>query len=279
MAEETPNVDNTGARTEAANQNPAETESEARNAAAGEAPNAAGRSAPSTVEEAVPSTSDPEATDLPTQDNSDPKTANPAINPNATTATSKPAKSEATAAADSKPAQNQAETAEPQPESDTKVKTAAKARKPESDQESDPAEPKPAAKKQAPAGKPATKADEKKAKKEKKPAVEDKPFPEFIQQDYLPALEKALAKQNVKDLKLTFEQNEVTGRWNDGQRQFTVYFPKENINGTRGFSCASGGFKPSAIEPFLIDERKIDLELLTFGVVQRLNAQKWFGNN
>jgi len=120
---------------------------------------------------------------------------------------------------------------------------------------------------------------EKKPKKEVKPAVEDKPFPEFIQQDYLPALEKAFEKREIQDLQLAFDKNEVTGRWADGQRQFTVYFPKEDIKATKAFACASGGFSPSVVEPFLIDERRVDLDLLVFGVVQRLNAQKWFGNN
>lgn len=119
----------------------------------------------------------------------------------------------------------------------------------------------------------------KKPKKEAKPTVEDKPFPEFIQQDYLPALEKAFEKRDIQDLQLKFEQNEVTGRWAQEQRQFTVYFPKEDIKATKAFSCASGGFPPSTIEPFLIDERRVDLDLLVFGVVQRLNAQKWFGKN
>jgi len=38
--------------------------------------------------------------------------------------------------------------------------------------------------------------------KEKAPAVEDKPFAEFVQQDYLPALKTAFAKQGVQNLEL-----------------------------------------------------------------------------
>jgi len=33
------------------------------------------------------------------------------------------------------------------------------------------------------------------------------------------------------------------------------------------------------LEPFLIDERKAPLDLLVFGVIQRLNAQKWLQAN
>jgi Protein of unknown function (DUF2996) len=146
---------------------------------------------------------------------------------------------------------------------------------------------KPAAKKAAAAAKPAA------AKKEKAPAVEDKPFGEFIQQDFLPELKTRLAKQGVRDLDLSFEKQkipvigyanapecwQVIGSWQDGWRQFRVYFTEENINGTRAFSYAENDGKPSTIEPFLCDERKITLELLLFGVVQRLNGQKWLVRN
>jgi Protein of unknown function (DUF2996) len=121
--------------------------------------------------------------------------------------------------------------------------------------------------------------DAPKAKAPKKEAVEDKPFGDFISQDYLPALEKAFASQNVSDLKLAFDNKQVSGQWMNGQRQFTVYFPQENINAQRAFSCTIGKTAASTIEPFLVDERKMTLDLLVFGVIQRLNAQKWFGNN
>jgi Protein of unknown function (DUF2996) len=121
--------------------------------------------------------------------------------------------------------------------------------------------------------------DTSKAKAPKKEAVEDKPFGDFIAQDYLPALEKAFASKNVSDLKLSFDSKQVSGQWMNGQRQFTVYFPQENIGAQRAFSCTIGKTTASTIEPFLGDERKITLDLLVFGVMQRLNAQKWFGNN
>jgi len=107
--------------------------------------------------------------------------------------------------------------------------------------------------------------------KEKKPQLEDKPFAEFIQQDYLPALEKALAAKNISD--------NITGEWLNGTRQFTVYFPEGDIKKQRAFSWSNIGRNPSTIEPFLGDERKITLDLLVFGVIQRLNAQKWLGGN
>ncbi|MCC5620469.1 DUF2996 domain-containing protein [Nostoc sp. CHAB 5715] len=203
------------------------------------APSTVDKQAPSVAEEHAPSTDSPEATDLPSANTPDPKAANPEDNPNA-----------------AKPA-----AASPKRE-------------------------KPAA---ATGEKPAAKA----AKKEKAPSVEDKPFVEFIEQDYLPALQKAIAQQGVKDLQVSFAKQKVPitgfesaeecwqiiGSWKEtGLRQFNLYFPEEDIQGKKGFSCNEGK-KPSTLESFLIDERKITLDLLVYGLVQRLGGQKWLGIN
>jgi hypothetical protein len=111
--------------------------------------------------------------------------------------------------------------------------------------------------------------------KEKKPPLENKPFAEFIQQDYLPSLEKSLKEQGIQDLKLTFEKQkipisgyeekdtcwQVMGCWQDNRRQFTVYFSQDNIQTPKAFSYADSGSSPSTLEPFLIDERKVTLSL------------------
>ncbi|HLP91445.1 MAG TPA: DUF2996 domain-containing protein [Nostocaceae cyanobacterium] len=130
------------------------------------------------------------------------------------------------------------------------------------------------------------------AKKEKPPAVEDKPFEEFIQQHYLPTLQKAITEEGVSDLKLTFAKQkypiigfdtaeecwQIIGNWKNGERQFNLYFPDADIQGKKGFSCNEGK-KPSTLESFLIDERKTTLELLVSRLVYRLNGQKWLGRN
>ncbi len=133
-----------------------------------------------------------------------------------------------------------------------------------------------------------------KAKKEKAPALEDKPFTEFVQEDYLPALKQGLAKLGVTDIDLTFakkkiplkgyEANEswqIVGQWQATKqpRQFNIYFFDENINGLKGFSCAESTGNSSTMESFLIDERRVTLDLLVFGAVQRLNGQKWLARN
>ena len=115
-------------------------------------------------------------------------------------------------------------------------------------------------------------------KKEKPPAIETKPFAEFIQTHYLPGLTEAFEKQGVNDLSLTFEDNEVTGVWQNGDRQFTVYFLQGDIKKKKAFTCSTRNAPAAIIESFLIDERKITLDLLVFGVIQRINAQKWFGS-
>jgi hypothetical protein len=130
-----------------------------------------------------------------------------------------------------------------------------------------------------------------KAKKEKPPALEDKPFAEFINQDFLPGLQKALSNQGVKDLELKFEKRSLpvkgvdnSAYWQvlghlDSGRQFTIGFVKEDINGSKVFCCADQGATPSTLESFMIDERKVNLDLLLFYTVQRLNGEKWLTRN
>ncbi|MEH2299766.1 MAG: DUF2996 domain-containing protein [Nostoc sp.] len=210
------------------------------------APSTVDNQAPSVAEEHAPSTDSPEATDIPTANAPDPKAANPEDNPNAAKPAAVPPKRE-----------------------------------------------KPAAAAKAAGGEKPAAAAAKAAKKEKAPAVEDKPFVEFIEQDYLPALQKAIAQQGVQDLQVSFAKQKVPitgfesaeecwqiiGSWTEiGQRQFNLYFPEEDIQGKKGFSCNEGK-KPSTLESFLIDERRITLDLLVFGLVQRLDGQKWLGIN
>ena len=130
-------------------------------------------------------------------------------------------------------------------------------------------------------------------KKEKPPKIEEKPFSEFIQEHYLPALKEAMTSEGIKDLNLTFvEQSvpiegansnepcwQVVGKWQDGDRAFNLYFPDEDITGQKAFSYSTYGNKPSTIESFMIDERRVNLELLVMYTVQRLNAQKWLTRN
>lgn len=130
------------------------------------------------------------------------------------------------------------------------------------------------------------------AKKPKEPTIEEKPFGEFIEQHFQPALAAALQKLGITDMKLSFKQDKIavlgfsgspcwqlTGNWLDGMRQFSIYFLEEDINGKKAFSQAEGGTQPSTLESFMIDERKASLDLLLFYTLQRLNGQKWLTRN
>lgn len=131
-----------------------------------------------------------------------------------------------------------------------------------------------------------------KAKKEKPPALEDKPFNEFITQDFMPGLTQTLAKVGVQDLDLQFEKRklpiaglgdeaywQVIGHWQGGHRQFNIIFSKEDISAAKYFCFADNGAAPSTLESFMIDERRVSLDLMLLYTVQRLNGQKWLVRN
>ncbi|NEP15700.1 MAG: DUF2996 domain-containing protein [Leptolyngbya sp. SIO4C1] len=150
------------------------------------------------------------------------------------------------------------------------------------------------------AKKPAAKAGDKpagkagaKPKKEKPPKPEEKPFQDFMQQHYLPEAETALKEEGLKDLTLQFEKQpleitggqvaddcwQVIGRWDQGKRQFNIAFLDEDIKGQKVFTYATSDAKPSTVEQFMGDERRITLDLMVLYTVQRLNAQKWLTRN
>lgn len=142
---------------------------------------------------------------------------------------------------------------------------------------------------------PATEATPKaaKPKKEKPPKLEDKPFEEFMQQHFTPTLQKSLADEGIEDMELNFIKQEipvpgikseqkfwqVVGNWQNGKRQFNLYFLDDSISGQKGFSYATDGKKPSTIESFMIDEKRVTLDLLVLYTIQRLNGQKWLTGN
>ena len=132
-----------------------------------------------------------------------------------------------------------------------------------------------------------------KAKKAKPPKLEDKPFNEFMAQHFTPALQEAFKAEGVEDVQLQFTKQgipikganpseqcwQIIGSWQNGKRQFNLYFLDEDITGQKAFSSATDGNKPSTIESFMIDERRVTLDLMVMYTIQRLNSQKWlFGN-
>lgn len=243
--------------------------------------------APDVVDEHIKGTGDPATTDIPTANAPDPDAVNAEDNPNATVP-------------------KVAKTTKPDSPSDKAVKAAVETA--EETAGSPPAAEKPSAKAKAakaatvdgekPAAKAKAAADGEKpakAKKEKPPALEDKPFTEFIQQHYIPALKKGLETMGATPLDLAFEKRkipikgynqspecwQIVGKWQSNQKQlreFNIFFFDETINGLKGFSCAESD-RFSTMESFLIDERRVTLDLLVYGAVQRLNGQKWLARN
>jgi Protein of unknown function (DUF2996) len=127
------------------------------------------------------------------------------------------------------------------------------------------------------------------SKQEKPQLVEEKPFTNFIQQDYIPALRETFIAKDISDFLVSLEHSkiavngfetapecsQVIGCWNGGTRQFNIYFFEDDIQGQRAISCASSTNTASTIESFLVLERKINLDLLILWLVQRLINQRW----
>ena len=60
---------------------------------------------------------------------------------------------------------------------------------------------------------------------------------------------------------------------------FWLSFEKEDISSLKSISLSKPNKKPSIIESFLIDEKRITLKLIISRVIQRLNGQKLIGVN
>lgn len=245
-----------------------------------ENPNAGEAETPDIAKEYAPSRSEAVATDLPTADMPDQKPTSPEPDPEAAEA------SEDTPAAGAAKRREAAAVADPAQESISSGETSksAERKKPARAAKADGDSPVAATEETAPRAA--------KAKKEKPPAIEDKPFAEFINQDFLTSLKQTLAKQGIQDLDLKFEKRslpvrgfeepecwQIIGHWQGGQRQFIIGFLKEDIQGSKVFCCADNGARPSILESFMIDERKVNLDLMLLYTTQRLNGQKWLVRN
>lgn len=130
--------------------------------------------------------------------------------------------------------------------------------------------------------------ESKPAAKPKPPKPEDKPFPEFIDTLFLPAVSKQLADHNITPERLERVEGErpvvggscpmVIGEL-PGGRRFWLCFAKADINSQKVIALADPGSEPTLLESFLIDEKRMSLPLLLSRLLQRLNGQKWLGSN
>ncbi len=112
-----------------------------------------------------------------------------------------------------------------------------------------------------------------KGKKEKAP---DKPFPQFIEEDVIPAVLAAFQARNVNDITLKLDDKTLVGSFDQGYREFKIFFAEADLQGKKYFTCTLNGLSSSTVESFMTDERKVSIDLFAFYVVQRLYAQQWY---
>ena len=118
--------------------------------------------------------------------------------------------------------------------------------------------------------------------------IEKKPFNEFVNDHLLPSLIDEFKERG-------FDVNEInlknTSRPIAGDKCWVIYceindicnfwlsFEKEDISSSKSISLSKSNQKPSVIESFLIDEKRITLKLIISRILQRLNGQKLIGIN
>ena len=118
--------------------------------------------------------------------------------------------------------------------------------------------------------------------------IEKKPFQEFINIHLIPSL---IEEINQRGLEVNNINLENTNRPIAGDKcwvvnceikdtcSFWLSFEKEDISSSKSISLSKPSQKPSIIESFLIDEKRITLKLIISRVMQRLNGQKLIGIN
>jgi len=125
-----------------------------------------------------------------------------------------------------------------------------------------------------------------KAKKEL--PIEKKPFQEFINIHLIPSLTEEINLRGfeIKNINLTNTNRPIAGDkcWVINCEikdtcNFWLSFEKDDISSLKSISLSKPNQKPSIIESFLIDEKRITLKLIISRVLQRLNGQKLIGVN
>ena len=118
--------------------------------------------------------------------------------------------------------------------------------------------------------------------------IEKKPFQEFINDHLIPSL---IEEINLRGLEINEINLQNTNRPIAGDKcwvinceikdtcNFWLSFEKEDIGSLKSISLSKPNQKPSIIESFLIDEKRITLKLIISRVLQRLNGQKLIGVN
>ena len=133
-----------------------------------------------------------------------------------------------------------------------------------------------------------TSTNDTKIKPKKELPIEKKPFNEFINDHLLPSLINEFKERGFEVEEINLKN---TFRPIAGDKCWVVYceikdicnfwlsFEKNDISSLKSISLCRSNQKPSVIESFLIDERRITLNLIISRILQRLNGQKLIGIN
>ena len=118
--------------------------------------------------------------------------------------------------------------------------------------------------------------------------IEKKPFNEFINDHLLPSLIQEFQGRGLEIKNINLKN---TSRPIAGDKCWVIYceikdicnfwlsFEKDDISSLKSISLCKSNQKPSVIESFLIDEKRITLKLIISRILQRLNGQKLIGIN
>ena len=125
-------------------------------------------------------------------------------------------------------------------------------------------------------------------KPKKEIPIEKKPFSEFVDVHLIPSLIEEFNKRGFEiedvNLKNTFRPIAGDKCWViyckvKDTCNFWLSFEKEDISSSKSISLSKPYQSPSIIESFLIDEKRITLQLIISRILQRLNGQKLIGVN
>jgi len=125
-------------------------------------------------------------------------------------------------------------------------------------------------------------------KPQKELPIEKKPFQEFINIHLIPALVEEINQRGleINNINLTNSNRPIAGDkcWVINCEikdtcNFWLSFENDDISSLKSISLSKPNQKPSIIESFLIDEKRITLKLIISRVLQRLNGQKLIGVN
>ena len=118
--------------------------------------------------------------------------------------------------------------------------------------------------------------------------IEKKPFNEFINDHLLPSITLEFKERGLEVNEINLKK---TSRPIAGDKCWVIYceikeicnfwlsFEKDDITSLKSISLCKSNQKPSVIESFLIDEKRITLQLIISRILQRLNGQKLIGIN